>query len=488
MTLLYWHFIIIIWLIYCLLLSIHNYMRIYYYIFFTISLVISIFLLILYNKAIIWYQILFRFYYVDTFQISYILGIDGLSIYFIILCVFLLMHCLLIYWFLKYEISLYSLLLSLSLWLLINIFTSLDMFFFYTFFEGIVIPMFLLIGIWGSRGRKVYAAYQFFLYTLLGSILVLFAFLNIYYSKGSSSFDLYLNSNFRIDKHLVFWILMFIGFAVKIPIVPLHIWLPEAHVEAPTPGSVILAGILLKLGSYAIVRLLIGSFHNIHFELIFPILTLAVLGFNYTSMVALNQIDIKKIIAYSSIAHMNFSLIGLFSYSYLGLAGMFYLMLGHSITSAALFIGIGALYDRYKTRLIFYYGALALFMPILATSYFIYILSNFGFPGTANFVGELLILAGILNFSNTILIISGFGTILGLIYSLFLYNRIFFGPLTETFIRYYCDCTRLEFFVTIQYIILVVAAGLYPGAVIETLQLTYWKLIINNVLENNILC
>lgn len=183
---------------------------------------------------------------------------------------------------------------------------------------------------------------------------------------------------------------MFIGSAVKIPVMPVHIWSPEAHVEAPTPGSVILAGILLKLGSYAILRSLTGFFHDISYDLIFSILTLAIIGFTYASMVALSQIDIKKIIAYSSIAHMNFSLLGTLSGSLLGLSGTFFPLLGHAITSGALFLGIGILYDRYKTRLIFYYGSLVIFMPIYTVLYFILILSNFGFPGTINFVGDFL--------------------------------------------------------------------------------------------------
>lgn len=272
---------------------------------------------------------------------------------------------------------------------------------------------------------------------------------------------------------------MFFGFAVKIPVMPVHIWLPEAHVEAPTPGSVILAGILLKLGTYAILRLLLGFFYNISYDLIFFILVLSLIGFSYASMVALSQIDIKKIIAYSSIAHMNFSLFGMFSFSIVGLAGMFYLMLGHAITSGALFLGIGVLYDRYKTRLIFYYGSLVNFMPIFSLLYFIFILSNFGFPGTSNFVGEFLILVGGFEFSNIIIFLSTFGMILSLIYSLFLYNRIFYGALQESFLRYYTDCSRLEFTILIIFAFFVIIGGLYPQLI--------FIFCINNLLSNNII-
>jgi NADH:ubiquinone oxidoreductase subunit 4 (subunit M) len=236
----------------------------------------------------------------------------------------------------------------------------------------------------------------------------------------------------------------------------------EAHVEAPTPGSIILASILLKLGSYAMIRLLIIIFFNISEDIIFFILVLSLFGFTYGSMTALSQIDIKKIIAYSSISHMNFSLIGLFSESFLGLSGIYFLMFGHAITSGALFLSIGILYDRYKTRLIFYYGSLVVFMPIFAILMFILILSNFGFPGTINFVGEFLILIGGFSYSNVIIFLSSFGMILTLIYSLVLYAKIFFGVLQINFIRFYSECTRLEFFSLIFFLFFVIFFGLFP--------------------------
>jgi len=214
------------------------------------------------------------------------------------------------------------------------------------------------------------------------------------------------------------------------------------------------------------VRLLLGFLFVVFYDLIFFVLIIALMGFTYASMVALSQIDIKKTIAYSSIAHMNFSLFGMFSFSILGLTGMLYLMLGHAITSGALFLGVGILYDRYKTRLIFYYGSMVLFMPLFSILYFIFILSNFGFPGTSNFVGEFLVLAGGITYSSVIIFFSTFGMILSLIYSLFLYNRIFFGSLQEIFIRYYCDCTRLEFFILFLFCILVLIGGFYPQIIL----------------------
>jgi NADH:ubiquinone oxidoreductase subunit 4 (subunit M) len=241
--------------------------------------------------------------------------------------------------------------------------------------------------------------------------------------------------------------------------------LPEAHVEAPTPGSVILAGILLKLGSYAILRFLLPSLTLIAIDFIFFILILALIGFIYTSLVAFNQIDVKKIIAYSSIAHMNFALIGFFSQSLLGLSGAFIMMFGHALTSGALFLGIGVLYDRYKTRLIYYYSGLAIVMPIFSIIYFLFILSNFGFPGTVNFVGEFLITTGGFSFSPVVLFISTIGLILTLVYSLFFYNRIFFSSLQIVFINYYSDISRLEFSILFLFLFLVLVLGLYPNLI-----------------------
>jgi len=461
------YFIIFIytWILGFILYSNFNLVRLLSYFYFLIYFLFALFTLLILNKSIIWYQIIFKFYTISFIDISYIIGIDGISISFILLCSFIILFCFLLYWYLNYLLNFYSFILFFSLWVLVNIFASIDLVFFYIFFEGVVIPMFFLIGIWGSRKRKIYASYQFFIYTLLGSIFVLLVILSVYFNKGSSSFDFILNTYFFSNRHLILLIFLFIGFGVKVPIMPVHIWLPEAHVEAPTPGSIILASILLKLGSYAILRIMLVLFFNISLDLIFFILILSLFSFTYASMVALSQIDIKKIIAYSSIAHMNFSLFGIFSESLLGLSGIFFLMFGHAITSGALFLSIGVLYDRYKTRLIFYYGSLVLFMPIFAICMFILILSNFGFPGTINFVGEFLILVGAFEYSNVIVFLSSFGMILTLIYSLSVYARIFFGSLQILFIRFYSECSRLEFFILSIFVFFVLFFGLLPNLI-----------------------
>jgi proton-translocating NADH-quinone oxidoreductase chain M len=437
-------------------------LRLITYFIFLLTLVGGVYILCIYNSSILWYQFILKLYALKTLQISYIIGVDNISIYFVILCIFLVTVCYLMYWFLTYNIYLYSLCLIATLFLLINIFIVLDFFLLFIFFEGIIIPMMFLINFWGSRFRKIHASNLLVLFTLYGSIFMLISFLSIYSSKGSSSFFYFWQVFLFNDKQLILWIFLFIGFAVKIPVIPLHIWLPEAHVEAPTPGSVILAGVLLKLGTYAMARLLLSFINVVIDDVLCFVWILACLGFNLASIIALNQQDMKKIIAYSSIAHINFSLFGFFGDNILGLSGMFFFMLGHAITSSALFIGIGVLYDRYKTRYLFYYGALAMLMPVFSSMYFINILSNFAFPGTFNFVGEILVISSIFKNSNFILALSIFPMILSLIYSFFFFSRVFFGTLSAWFIRYYCDCIRLEFVIFSFFVFLVLIFGINP--------------------------
>lgn len=453
-----------------------NILRLINYYIFNLFFIIILFLNIFYNKSIYWYQYIITYYKQLFFNIDFTWGFDILSLNLILLSSFLLLFCYFSYWHLKYRSIYYFFLLNFSLWILINVFSSLDFFNFFIFFELIVIPMFLLIGIWGSRSRKITASYQLFIYTLIGSIFVFICIFDILLSKGNLSFDFFLNSYFLDNRKFLIWFLLFIGFSIKIPIVPVHLWLPEAHVEAPTPGSVILAGILLKLGTYAILRFLLSSFSIICFDLIFFVLIIALFSLTHSSIVALCQIDIKKIIAYSSVAHMNYSLIGLFSQNLLGIAGAYIMIFSHAITSSALFLGVGVLYDRYKTRLIFYYGGLATFMPFFAIIYFIFILSNFGFPGTFNFIGEFLLTYGALNFSFIITFLTTFSLVLSLMYSLFLYNRIFFGLVKNYFIKYYSDITRLEFVFLIIFLIIIIIYGIFPMLIFDNIFYYSYKL------------
>ena len=259
----------------------------------------------------------------------------------------------------------------------------------------------------------------------------------------------------------------------------LHIWLPEAHVEAPTAGSVILAGILLKLGTYAVFRLILGNFYwNVYIYLLYILLTIAIIGLTYSTMGALAQIDIKKIIAYSSIAHMNFLLIGIFSNILIGISGAYIMMISHAITSSALFFAIGILYDRYKTRIIFYYGGLVNFMPIYSIILFICILSNFGFPGTLNFVGEILIIYGGLFVSNLTILFCTFSLIITLVYSFFLYNKIIFGTININFFRFFSEITRLEFYIFIIFIFFLIIFGIFPNFIFKNIIIFLIKFLI----------
>ena len=464
------------WFFICFFILLPNIIRCIFYYIFCFFLCLIIFINLFYNKSIFWYQFIFTYYKSLFFNLDLIWGFDILSLNLILLSTFLLLVCFLSYWNLKYKSIYYFYILSFSLWILINVFSSLDFFYFFIFFELIVIPMFFLIGIWGSRSRKITASYQLFIYTLFGSIFIFICIFDILLSKGNLSFDFFLNYLYYDKRQFIIWILLFLGFSIKIPIVPFHLWLPEAHVEAPTPGSVILAGILLKLGSYAVLRFLLGSFTLICYDLIFILLIIALFSLTHTSIVALCQIDIKKIIAYSSVAHMNYSLIGLFSQNILGLAGSYIMIYSHAITSSALFLGIGVLYDRYKTRLIFYYGGLVSFMPIFSIFFFIFILSNIGFPGTFNFIGEFLLTYGAISFSFIIIIITTISLILTLIYSLFLYNRIFFGYIKSLFIKYYCDIIRLEFFFLLIFVFLIIFYGLFPFYIFDNIYIYIYKL------------
>lgn len=452
-------------------------MRVFALFYFGLGFLSSLALALAFNKSLFWYQLVLHYYSLSFLNISFIIGFDGISLCLVLLSTFLLSLCLLFYWLLRYKARMYILMLFLSLFLLLNVFLSLDFFLFYIFFEAIIIPLFFLIGVWGSRSRKVYASYQFFVYTLLGSIFVLLSLLTLFSGWGSSSFEVLSHALAFEARRFLLWTFLFLGFSFKVPVLPFHIWLPEAHVEAPTPGSVILAGILLKLGTYAMLRFLVASFYSLSYDLIFFVLTLSLLGLTYGSLVALNQIDIKKVVAYSSIAHMNFSLVGFFSQSFLGLCGAFFMMLGHALTSSALFFGIGVLYDRYKTRNVFYYGGLVSLMPVFSALYFFFILSNFGFPGTANFVGEFLISAGLLELSIFFSLLSTFGLFLSLVYSLFFFTRVFFGPLSLA-IRSFADCSRLEFYLLLLFVCLLFFFGLCPGAVFSFSQLSLKKLLL----------
>ena len=333
-----------------------------------------------------------------------------------------------------------------------------------------MIPMFLLIGIWGSRQRKIHAVYYFFFYTAFGSIFLLLSLLLIYYYTNTLNWYLLNYINIPIDAQLWIWFFMFLGFSVKVPIVPFHIWLPEAHVEAPTSGSVLLAGILLKIGSYGLLRFGVFLFPYATNYFSSFVYILSIISIIYISSIAIRQVDLKKIIAYSSVAHMNFVILGLISNNIEGLNGSVFLMLAHGIVSSALFICVGVLYDRYHSRLISYYGNIVNFMPLYSTIFFLFILANISFPGTCNFIGEFIVLIGVVEDNLFITILSVLSIILSAIYSVWLINRILFGFIKNK-LNFYSDLSKREKYILLILLFLTFFFGIYPNFILQNLEL-----------------
>lgn len=394
------------------------------------------------------------------------LNLNGIGLFFFVLSSLLIFLCIL---FLinsqndDNNIKNYLLnLLIIELFLLL-VFSVTDLFLFYVFFEAILIPMYLLIGIWGSRQRKVRAVYLFFFYTLCGSIMMLLGILYIFSVFGTLNLDYLATVKFTKLEQIVLWLCFFLSFASKIPMFPFHIWLPEAHVEAPTVGSVLLAGILLKLGVYGFLRFSLTLFPEGSLFFSPMVYLLSIVGVLYASLNAIRQTDLKRIIAYSSIAHMNLVTIGIFSFNIIGIEGAILQSISHGFVSGGLFLLVGVLYDRYHTRFLYYYGGLAHMMPLYAIFFLIFTLANIALPGTGSFVGEFLILAGIYKTNIIISIVSALGVILCGAYSLWLYNRIIFGNLKINYTLKFNDLNFREFSVLFPLFILIWIMGIYPS-------------------------
>ena len=415
-------------------------------------------------------------------QLQFLLGIDGLSLFFVILTTCLIPICLLVSWTsISLYVKEYCLAFLLLESLLIAVFSVLDLLLFYIFFESVLIPMFIIIGVWGSRERKIRAAYQFFLYTLFGSVLMLLAILLIYFQTGSTDLEILYTSSFSENRQILLWLAFFASFAVKVPMVPVHIWLPEAHVEAPTAGSVILAGILLKLGTYGFLRFSIALWPYATYYFTPLIYTLSVVAIIYTSLTTLRQIDLKKIIAYSSVAHMNFVTLGLFSANSQGIEGSLLLMISHGLVSPALFLWVGVLYDRHKTRLLRYYAGCGRVMPLFALLFVFFTMANISLPGTSSFIGEFLVLVGTYQNNSLIAVLAATGMILGAAYALWLCNRLLYGVVKPHFLTTFSDVTRREFFMFLPFIVTILWMGLYPEPFLDTIHCSISNLIFQGV-------
>ena len=404
-------------------------------------------------------------------SLSFIIGIDGISLFFIILTTFLIPVCILVGWkSISIYVKEYCIAFLVLESLMICFFSVLDLLLFYVFFESVLIPMFIIIGVWGSRERKIRAAYQFFLYTLFGSVLMLLAILLIYFQTGTTDLQILYTTRFSETREILLWLAFFASFAVKVPMVPVHIWLPEAHVEAPTAGSVILAGIMLKLGTYGFLRLSLPLFPYACIYFTPLVYTMSVIAIIYTSLTTLRQVDLKKIIAYSSVAHMNFITIGLFTLSTQGVEGSVMLMLSHGIVSPALFLLVGVLYDRHKTRLLRYYAGCGRTMPLFAIMFLFFTMANLSLPGTSSFIGEFLVLTGLFQTNSFVAILATTGTILGAAYALWLCNRVIYGIGKVYYINSFSDLTRREFFMFLPFVITVLWMGLHPEPFLNSLH------------------
>ncbi len=424
------------------------------------------------------FQFFINFSFNTLLGINFVFGLDGFSLLFILLTVFIFTLCIFASFNMKFFQASFFLTLFILEFILILVFSILDLFIFYVCFEASLIPMFFIVGFWGSRSRKIKAVFYLFLYTMATALLTLISIFYIILQVGSTFYPDLLNYIFSENEQLFLWICLFLTFATKIPIIPFHIWLPEAHVEAPTIGSVILASILLKLGGFGFIRFLLPLFpFATNFYLPF-IYTLGICSVIYASFTTIRQIDLKRIIAYSSIAHMNMVVLGIFANNWQGLEGALYLMIGHGIVSSALFFLVGVVYDRYHTRLLRYYGGLIQVMPIFGIFFFLFTLGNIGFPGTSNFIGETLILVGIFEKNILIALFAGFGIILSAVYSLWLYNRVFFGTLKLNYGFYFIDVIWNELLIFIPLTYFMFAFGINSNFILNISYLNIEQLLL----------
>ncbi|CDX35361.1 NADH-quinone oxidoreductase chain M (NADH dehydrogenase I, chain M) (NDH-1, chain M) [Mesorhizobium sp. SOD10] len=442
------------------------------------TFVISLFIWTGFDNSQAGFQFVEKHAWLDS-GISYHMGVDGISMLFVILTTFLMPLCILASWdAIEKRVKAYMIAFLILETLMIGVFCALDIVLFYVFFEAGLIPMFIIIGVWGGK-RRVYASFKFFLYTLAGSVLMLLAVMAMFFQSGTTDIPTLLTHHFPANMQTWLWLAFFASFAVKMPMWPVHTWLPDAHVEAPTAGSVILAGILLKMGGYGFLRFSLPMFPEASAMFAPLVFTLSVVAIIYTSLVALMQEDMKKLIAYSSVAHMGFVTMGIFAMNQEGVQGAIFQMLSHGLVSGALFLCVGVIYDRMHTREIDAYGGLVNNMPKYATVFMIFTMANVGLPGTSGFIGEFLTMLGVFRVNTWVAFFAATGVILSAAYALWLYRRVIFGALTKDSLKNLLDLSPREKAIVYPLVVLVIFFGVYPAPVFDATAQSVKTLVTN---------
>ncbi|MEH3111230.1 MAG: NADH-quinone oxidoreductase subunit M [Agrobacterium cavarae] len=442
------------------------------------TFIVSLFIWIGFDNSNPGFQMIEKHNWFGTIA-AYHLGVDGISMLFVILTTFLMPFCVLASWdSVQKRLKEYMIAFLLLEVVMVGVFVALDTVLFYVFFEATLIPMFIIIGVWGGKDR-VYASYKFFLYTLLGSVLTMLAIMAMYWQAGTTDMTELLKHGFPAGMQTWLWLACFAAFAVKMPMWPVHTWLPDAHVQAPTAGSVILAGVMLKLGGYGFIRFSLSMFPLASEHFAPFVFTLSVLAIIYTSLVAMMQEDIKKLIAYSSVAHMGYVTMGIFAANVQGLQGAIFQMLSHGIVSSALFLCVGVVYDRLHTREIAAYGGLVNNMPKYAVAFMVFTMANVGLPGTSGFVGEFLTIIGVFRANTWVALFAATGVILSASYALWLYRRVIFGALEKESLKAMLDLNTREKVILYPLVVLTIFFGVYPAPVFDATAASV-DLVINN--------
>jgi NADH-quinone oxidoreductase subunit M len=440
------------------------------------TFVISLALWFGFDRSSAGFQFVERAAWIPGYGIGYHMGVDGISAPFVLLSTFLTPLCILASWHVEARVREYMIAFLVLETFMVGTFASLDLVLFYVFFEAVLIPMFLIIGVWGGK-RRVYAAFKFFLYTLAGSVLMLVAMLAIYWQTETTNIVELLEYDFPAGVQTWLWLAFFASFAVKVPMWPVHTWLPDAHVEAPTAGSVILAGVLLKMGGYGLIRFSVPMFPDASEYFTPLVFALSIVAVIYTSLVALVQEDMKKLIAYSSVAHMGFVTMGIFAGTRQGVEGAMFQMISHGIVSGALFLCVGVVYDRLHTREIARYGGLVHRMPVYAVVFMVFTMASVGLPGTSGFVGEFLVLVGTFQVSSWAAALAATGVILGAAYMLFLYRRVVFGKLVRDDLKTMADLDWREKVVFAPLIVATLWLGIQPQPVLDMMGPTVQAIV-----------